>query len=143
MPSDVTSLERRGDGHRQQAVGEHEQDVRLRVRVGVAGARIGEVDHRDRCDLVEHHVAERPRRQLAELPDGRVLELRLEPQPDVRSTHRRDERDRHHGDADRGAERQRPLQLGMAEDVADGRLAIDDVRHEGEADDDDDVREHR
>ena len=99
MPSEVTSiipwrsrafdvaghlrLERRGDRHRQQAVGEDEQDVRLGVRVRVAGARVGEVDDRDRRDLVEHDVAERPARQAGEQLDRRVAEVRVPPQPDV------------------------------------------------------------
>ena len=67
--------ERRGDRHRQQAVGEDEEREGVEVGGGVAGAGVGEVAHDDDGDLVGDDVAERPPRQRQQPAHGGVAEV--------------------------------------------------------------------
>ncbi len=68
-------LERGGDRHGEQAVGEHEERERGEVRRRVAGSGFGQVAHDDERDLVGGDEPDRPERQLEQPADGGVAEV--------------------------------------------------------------------
>ncbi len=75
-------LERRGDRHGEQSVGQHEERERGEVGGRVTGPGLGEVADDDERDLVGGDETDRPERQPEQPTDGRMAELEHRPEPE-------------------------------------------------------------
>ncbi len=124
-------------------MGQHEEGEREDVRRGVARSRLGEVaDHEER-DLIGDDEADGPERQRQQFAHGGVTEREDRSEPKAGVCHRRQQHDRHRGNADRRTEPERPPQPVVGQDLLDLPAVGTRRGQRQQRGDDDEVRQDR